>query len=184
MRTSPRPLHCGQVDGGRPGLGAAATARLARVEHPELDLLLGSGDRLLERDPQVVAQVRTGLRPPTSGGSGRRAAEERVEDVAEPTEPGVAEPEVPLALATDPRPAEHVVALAAVRVGQHLVRLVDLLEALLRRRVRVDVGVPLLGELAERPLDLGIGSAPFHAEDGVVVEFGCHSTEKDTRGRP
>ena len=170
--------------GDVPGSGATAAAGLARVEHPEVDLLLGPGDRLLERDPQVVAQVRAGLRPPAPRRGGRRAAEERVEDVAEPTEPGGAEPEVPLASATDPGPAEHVVALAAIRVGQHLVRLVDLLEALLRRGVRVDVGVPLLGELAERPLDLGVGGAPFHAEDGVVVEFGGHSTVKDTRGRP
>ena len=169
--------------GRRPGLGAAAAAGLARVEHPELDLLLGPDDRFLERDPQVVAQVRAGLRPPAPRGGRGRPAEERIEDVAEPTEPGGAEPEVPLAAATDTGPAEHVIALSAVRVGQHLVRLVDLLEALLRRRVRVDVGVPLLGELAERPLDLGVGGAAFHAEDGVVVEFGGHSTVKDTRGR-
>ena len=85
-----------------PGLGATATARLARVEHPEFDLFLGPDDGLRERDPQVVAQVRAGLRPPAPRRSGRGSTEERVEDVAEPTEPGVAEPEVPLALATDP----------------------------------------------------------------------------------
>ena len=182
-RTSPRPLHCGHVVGDVPA-GPRCRCRSRTVEHPEVDLLLGPGDRLLERDPQVVPQVRSRLRPPAPCRGGRRTAEERVEDVAEATEPGGAEPEVPFATAPDSRPAEHVVALAAVRVGQHLVGLVDLLEALLRRGVRVDVGVPLLGELAERSLDLGIGGAPFHAEDGVVVEFGGHSTVKDTRGRP
>ena len=46
--------------------------------------------------------------------------------------------------------------LPTLRVGQHLVRLVDLLEALLGGGIRVDVRVPLLGELAEGALDLGV----------------------------
>ena len=82
-RTSPRPLHCGQVMGVVPGFGAVAAARLAAIEDRELDLLLGALDRLLEGDPQVVAEVRAGCRAAASRGLVRRATEERVEDVAE-----------------------------------------------------------------------------------------------------
>ena len=74
--------------------------------------------------------------------------------------------------AIDAGPPEHVVALAALRVGQDLVGLVDLLEPLVRRRVRVDVRVPLLGELAEGALDLGVGRVAFDAQDQVEVAFG------------
>ena len=42
------------------GLRAVAAARLAAAEDRELDLLLGPADRLLERDPEVVAEVRAG----------------------------------------------------------------------------------------------------------------------------
>ena len=98
-RTSPRPLHCGQVIGSVPGLAPLPLARLAALEDGELDLLLGALDGLLERDPQVVAQVGAGLR---SAAPRRRragaATEERVEDVgeaAEPLEPGAAPPAPP-----------------------------------------------------------------------------------------
>ena len=74
----------------------------------------------------------------------------------------------------DARPAEHVVRLPALRVGQDLVRLVDLLEARLRLGILVDVGVPLLGEPAEGALDLGVVGSPLDAQHLVVVAFGCH----------
>ena len=135
LRTSPRPSHCGQVIGSVPGFAPLPAQVSQRAEDRELDLLLGAVDRLLERDPEVVAEVRAGLRaaaprrpaPP-------RAAEERVEDVAEAAEalePGARPPR-----RRRPARPEHVVALAALRVGQDLVRLVDLLEPLLRPRVR------------------------------------------------
>ena len=71
--------------------------------------------------------------------------------------------------------AEHVVRLAALRVGQHLVRLVDLLEARVRLGRGIHVGVPLLGELAERTLDVVVGCAAGHAQDVVVITLGGHS---------
>ena len=86
-----------------------------------------------------------------------------------PLEPGAARAARP---AVDAGPAERVVARPALRVGQDLVGLVDLLEPLLGRRVRVDVRVPLLGELAERALDLGVGRGPLDAEDHVEVALG------------
>ena len=75
------------------------------------------------------------------------------------------------AAAVDAGPAEHVVLLPALRVAEDLVGLVDLLEPLLRLGVRVDVRVPLLGELAERALDRGIVGAALDAEHLVVVAF-------------
>jgi len=101
----------------------------------------------------------------------RSPAEERVEDVAERAEPGRIEPG---AVGAEPRPAEHVVRLASLRVREDLVRLADLLEAFLGAGVRVDVGVPLLGEAAVGLLDLGVGRGPLDAEDDVVIEFGGH----------
>src|SRR6185436_1230993 len=135
-------------------LGARAVAGLAGLERAELDLPLGALDRVLEGDPQVVAQVGAGLRAAAPGRAGcLAAAEERVEDVgeaAEALEPGAGG-------AIDARLAEGVVPLPTIRVGQDLVRLVDLLEPLLGGRFIVHVRVPLLGELAEGALDLGVG---------------------------
>ena len=65
-RTSPLPLHWGQVVGLRAGLRAAALARLAASQRGERDLLLGAADGLVERQPQVVAQVGAGGRPAAS----------------------------------------------------------------------------------------------------------------------
>ena len=105
-----------------------------RPSDAELDLLVGALDRLLERDAQVVAQVRAGLRPAAPGvAAGGRPAEERIEDVAEAAEP--LEARTAAGAAVDPGPPEHVIALAPLRVGQDLVGLVGLLEALLAPRV-------------------------------------------------
>ena len=59
-----------------------------------------------------------------------------------------------------------------LRVGEHLVGVRDLLEPLLRLRVRVDVRVQLAGEPAVGPLDLVRRRVAAHAEDGVVVVVG------------
>jgi hypothetical protein len=160
----------------RPG----ALADLAPVEGRELDLLLGPLDRLDERDPEVVAEVRPGWRTgPPAPGAGRRAAEERVEDVAEAgTEVGAGSTG-----AGHAGPAEQVVGLPLLRVGQDLVGLVELLEPLGGGRVGVDVGVPLLGEPPERSLDLGVAGPPPDLQDLVVVALGDHSVSKDTGGR-
>ena len=69
--------------------------------------------------------------------------------------------------AIDPRPPEHVVALSALRVRQDLVRLARILEPSRRLGILVDVGVPLLRELAEGALDLGVARAARDAKDLV-----------------
>ena len=144
-------------------LGAVPAARLAPGEDGELDLLLRPEDCLLERDPEVVPKVRAGLRaaPTLPRACG---AEERVEDVREATEAAGS------ALGTDG--PEQVIALPALRVGQDLVRLVDLLEPDRRLGLLVDVRVPALREPAIRPLDVGVGRAALHAQDLVVVADG------------
>ena len=79
-----------------PGSAPLPSQVSQRCEDAELDLLLGALDRLLERDPQVVAQVRAGLRPAAPGGAAARpATEERVEDVREPAEALEAAPDRP-----------------------------------------------------------------------------------------
>src|SRR5215471_1276657 len=68
-----------------------------------------------------------------------------------------------------------VVHLAFLRVGQHLVRLRDLLEPLLQGRVRVHVGMQLAGQPAVRLLDLFRARIPAHTENPVVVVRHRHS---------
>ena len=81
-------------------------------------------------------------------------------------------PPAPPAPPSTPGSPEHVVALAALRIGQDLVGLVDLLEPFVGLWVGVDVGMPLLGELAKGALDVGVGRAALDAQDHVEVAFG------------
>ena len=65
---------------------------------------------------------------------------------------------------------ELVVGLALLGVGEDLVGLADLLEALLGRGVAlVDVGMVLAGKATEGLLDVGLTGALVYAEGGVVV---------------
>ena len=94
-----------------------------------------------------------------------------------PKPPKPAERSVALtgARAADARVAEHVIGLAALRVGQDLVGLVDLLEARVGIRIGVDVRMPALGELAERALDVVIARVARDAQDLVEVTGRGHS---------
>ena len=71
-------------------------------------------------------------------------------------------------------------AAAALPVRQDAVRLVQLLEALLGAVVLVDVGVVLLREAPERPLDLGVVGVARHTEHVVVVALHGHSVADHT----
>ena len=185
-RTSPLPSHCGQVDRLGALLGAAALAGLAGIERGEAELLLGAVDGLVEGQLQVVAEVRAGRPPGAAGGAtGGSATEEGVEDVAEALE--AAEGAVALRAGTGAAhagPAEHVVLLAALRIGEDLVGLVDLLEARVSIRVGVDVGVPLLGQLPEGALDLFVAGAALKPQDLVVVAGRGHAMPEYREGRP
>jgi len=70
---------------------------------------------------------------------------------------------------------ETVVLLALFGVGEDRVRLVDLLEPVLRGLVvGVPVGVVLESELAERLLEVVEAALPGNAEDLVVVALRRH----------
>src|SRR5262245_45627401 len=70
--------------------------------------------------------------------------------------------------------AERVVPAAQLRIGEHVVCLGDLLEALLGTRVLVHIGVVRAGELPVRPLDLILSGGPRYAEHLVEVPPGRH----------
>jgi hypothetical protein len=71
--------------------------------------------------------------------------------------------------------AESIVGRPTVSVRENLVRLVDLLEAILRRDVvLVDVRVELAGEVAVCLLEFVCGGAPADAEYLVVVALVGH----------
>ena len=166
-RTSPRPLHCGRWS-ARCRAWRRRRRRSRTAGGPELDLLLGPVDRLLEGDPQVVAKVRAGLWPAAPGGRRPPPAEERVEDVREATEPARVEARR-AAGRRRRRPAEHVVAPAALRVGQDLVRLVDLLEPLPGGRVVLTSGCYCRASLRNARLISASVAVALDAEDHVEV---------------
>ena len=157
-----------------PGAGAAALVAALRDAHVDRDLV--AEHRLLERDRDrdlhVLAAGRTaGAAPPAAERAA--AAEERLEDVAQPT---AAEQVVHVrhpGLAADARLAETVVAGALLVVGEHGVGPRDLLEALGRVRVvGVGVGMQLAGPLAVRLLEVVGRRRPAHAQQFVVVSHG------------
>src|ERR1022692_1378718 len=164
-------------------LGAGAHAGLAR---PLAGQPQGHGDavdRVPEGQGRLGLDVRAAPRPRLLV---RAAAEHPAEKVAEPPAGApwraaeeVTEVEPALAAARrsrhpDAAAAEQgpgvVVLLAPLLVRQHVVRLGDLLEALLGRRVAlVGIGVVLAGELAVRLLDLVGRRVLGDAEDLVEV---------------
>src|SRR2546428_2866755 len=136
----------------RPGLGARPIAAFAGLEARHPDDPLSSFDRVEEVDLDLHTQVRAAHRtarlaaPEVASGKG-------LEEVADA--------EVAEAAAGG---AEHVVALAALRVGEHLIGLGDLLEALRRVRSPVHIGVALPGELVVGTADLFVRRAPRDAQ--------------------
>src|SRR5262249_12430125 len=115
--------------GGRAGLGATAAARLAASEARQRQCLLAAAARLHERDGELVLEVGAAPRggPPAARPSRpEEVAEEVAQDVVE-----AAEVEATRTTVLEGGVAEPVVLRAAPRVGEDLIGLVDLLEALL-----------------------------------------------------
>src|SRR5437867_8591506 len=141
----------------RSRLRTVPVAALARLEPRHRDDSLAALDGVEEVDldlhPEIGAAHRTaGLAP------AEVTAEERLEEVADPE------------LAEAPGPgADHVVALSPLRVGQHLVRLGDRLEALRGVRCAVHVRVVLPRELPVGAPDLLVRRRARDAEENVVV---------------
>ncbi len=153
-----------RVGARRAALARAGRAHDRRVHHQ----LAGGAERALvevQLDPDrgVAAAARPAARP----AGGRPGAEERVHDVAE-REAGP-EPAGAGTAGRGERVRAQVVHLPLVRVGQHLVRLGDLLEPVLRLRVGVDVRVQLARQPPVGLLDLLRARVAADAEHGVVV---------------
>ena len=134
-------------------LGAFAVAALAGGRDLDLDRALDAGERVRELDRDRDADVAAAAAPAAVARE-EVVAEEGGEDVAQ-----VREGEVARRVAAAPQPGVAVLVVAAspLGVGEHLVRLGDGAEALLRVRVRVHVRMELARELAEGLLDLGVG---------------------------
>src|ERR1035438_4250036 len=163
----------GAHPGDRACLGAGSVAGRARALAGQPQRDGGAVDRVAEAQRGLGLDVGTTPRPVSRGGAAAAAAEHPAEQVAETTPciAGAAEDvaQVEAAEAALSRPlsrghpeaaAEHrarlVVLLAPLLVGEHRVRLGDLLEALLSRGVAlVRVRMVLAGQLAVRRLDLG-----------------------------
>src|SRR5207245_6255874 len=128
----PRTTAAGTCLGPGAGLGAVARAALARREPRDVDLFLDAGERLLEGDGHVVAEVVAAIRSLPARPRPDAAAKEGVEDVGERH---IREVHDQTAAYIDDGVTKHVVAPPTPRVGQHRVRLARLLEANDRNQV-------------------------------------------------
>ena len=165
--------------------GTVATARLASNAHIEVHLARstanGFGEAHLHVEAEIVARRRTGASRTT-----RRATKEAFKEILNRTKITAAEATRESAAGEASRPArsaastaawrttnscltEAVVARTLLRIREHLICVVQLLE--LRRSVRClgDVGVVLLRRLAEGLLDVVRTCRLRHAEDRVEV---------------
>ena len=148
------------------------------------DLLLAAEGRVLKADLDLRDHVLslTGAGS-ARGGAACAAAEEVAENIAQISEAAEASKSaeagarIGVEVRVDTREAVLVVARLFVRVGQHLVGLVDLLEFFLCRFIaRVLVGVVLHGKLTVSLLDLRIGCVFLDAQNLIIISFVliCH----------
>src|SRR6185295_6564101 len=142
LRSWLRPASLAALAGLEPRDADGARTAFHRVDELDLDL-----------HPQVGAAHRAARLAPAE-----LAAEERLEEIADA--------EVAETLAVP----EHVVALAPLGVGKHLVRLGDRFEALAPVGRLARVWVVLARELAVRAADLIRRRGARHAEELVVVD--------------
>ena len=155
---------------GRRARRRAGPAALGAARAPQhLDLLVGAGERFLQRHRQAHLDVRTARRGATAAAAAA-AAEDVAEDVPERREDVVDVVEPAAESGGRAGVAEAVVARALLRIGQHLVRLRRLLELRLRHGVaRIAVGVQLHRELAVGALELGRVDAAVDTQHFVVI---------------
>ena len=172
----------------RRGAGGAAGALAVRalLDTADVDLLLAAERRLFKGDVQAHAQIVAPARAAALGLPA--AAEAAAEDIAEDVPEAAAENVAKAAEAAETGPAgaaggrverrmaELVILRALVGIGQHLVGLVDLLEALLTFLIaRMQVRVVGLGQLAVGFFDLVLGCAFFNTEHFIIISFFSHT---------
>ena len=149
----------------------------------ERNLPFDTREGLLERDLQIVAQVRAALRSGRSllrSAAAACAAEEHVEDVGDAVAARETAETTGAGRAGISYGTEAIVLLTLLRVAQHLVRFVDLFELVLGRGfVGSDVGVMDPREPAVRTLDIGLGCVTFDAEHRIII--GRHGSSSGFR---
>ena len=182
---TPRPLHSGQMTGAVPGRAPVpAHSRQAAIISTGTFASAPRSESSNERCTSAsTSRPRIGWRAVRVRARVAAAAEHPAEDVADVAEVEVAEVDVRAAGRAGPPVlrAEAVVLLALLRIGEHVVRALHLLEALLRLLVaRVRVRMMLAREPAVRLLDLVVGGALLHAERVVRVR---HSATITRAGR-
>jgi len=153
---------------------------------PDLRVLAVRG--FLERDLHRVVQIGAAehLLAARATALATLPAEDVAEDVAEglgkPSETFCARGAAGTHVRVDAGVAELVVGGALLRVREHLVGLLRLLELLLGLRVvRIAVRMEFHGQLAVGLLDLFFGSVAIDAEDFVIVAFSHGCLDKSTR---
>jgi len=153
----------------RARLGAAAVASVTCAMARYLDLGLGAGDRLFERQAQIVAQI---FAPAAAPPPRRPAAEEFSEDVPKNILEAAREVEAPRkgAGVAERRVAELIVLGALLRVGEDLIGFGNFLELLLRLLVAgVAVRVMLERELPISFFNLVFAGVAINTEQFVIV---------------
>ena len=164
----------------RAGGAAVALAVGALLHAGSGDLLFATEGRLLKGDVHAHAHALAlagGVRVAGLAAEAAEAAENVPKNIAEIAK-AVKAAEAARAVSRvgiEGRMAKLVILLALFLVGEHLVGLVCLLEALLARLVAgVQVGVVGLGDLAEGLFDLVLCGALVYAEHLIVIAFFCH----------
>ena len=130
-----------------------------------------AGKGLVEADFHVVAQVGAALTASTAAARGSHA-ENAFKNIGKGRAEIGAEAMRPAAHAAmlEGRVAETVIGGALVAVLEHVIRLVDFLEAVLAVLVaRIAIRVMLHGKLAERCLEFNLSAGAGYAQDLVVV---------------
>ena len=159
-------------------------ALVAVLHAGDRDLLLRTEGRLFKRQLNARADVVA-----LHGGAGAAAraaaaaaekAAENIAEVAEIAESCTAEraaSRIRVEIRVDTREAVLIVARALIRIGEHLVGLVDLLEFFFRARIVVHVRMILRGKLAVGALDIGVRRILFEAKDLIIISLVliCHA---------
>jgi len=149
----------------RATLGARAEAGRTGVQARHFDVLLDAAGGFFEGEFEIVAQVRAALGFITRRrGPAGPPAEEHIEDVLERAEASAAK-----VLAQRLRRPKPIVVRAALGITEHLVGLVDLLEAFRLGIVLLDIRMVLAGEPPEGALDLLRRCAAPDSQDLIVV---------------
>ena len=171
MRTVPLPPQRSHGVTIVPGRGTAALAGLALRQAIEDDLARRAGERLFERDLEIVAQIRAALGTGCAAFARPRTSPKNMSKMS-PNAPA-AKAEVAHARCAVADDAEAIVMRALIRIGEHFVGLVDLFEAMLGLGLVVgDVGVMRARERTIGSLDLVPRCAARDAEDFVVIRRG------------